>query len=232
LSFNHFWDAGKASLLGNGVEPEEMVTYHHNWFNHSDSRHPRVRFHSVHVFNNYYDGISKYGIGATRNSSIFAEANYFRNTKNAMLISRQGTDIASGNGTFSSEDGGIIKSFNNHFDNSSTGRPWSSSNTVEFDYYPVTSRTATVPNTVRTKQGNFTYNNFDQNLGYSYTADTPANARTRVQQYAGRMQGRSGSDFTWWSWNSNDPGLDARNSSLDTAIQNYRSGVVSVQSIR
>ncbi|MDR0708226.1 MAG: hypothetical protein LBF60_10220, partial [Treponema sp.] len=101
-SYNHFWDTGKSSLLGNGKETPGYHTYHHNWFDHSDSRHPRVRNHYVHVYNNFYDGVSKYGIGAAANSpSIFAEANYFRNTKNPMLISMQGSDIASGGkGTF------------------------------------------------------------------------------------------------------------------------------------
>ena len=45
LSYNHFWDNGKASLLGlsEGTTSGLYITYHHNWFDHSDSRHPRVR---------------------------------------------------------------------------------------------------------------------------------------------------------------------------------------------
>jgi len=225
ISFNHFWDSGKANLCGNGTEPVERLTYHHNWFDHSDSRHPRVRFHSVHVFNNYYDGISKYGIGATRNSSVFSDSNYFRNSKNPMLISMQGSDIASGSGSFSSEDGGIIKAFNNFMDDNTRRntnyRPWSSSNSVEFDAYEVSSRTASVPNTVRTKKGGFTYNNFCSNLGYSPSYDSPTAARDRVIQFAGRMQGRSGSDFTWWSWTSGCDTSSDINSGLNNAVQSY-----------
>lgn len=64
FSYNHFWDAGKASLCGmTGESGENWISYHHNWFDHSDSRHPRVRVMSVHVYNNFYDGISKYGVG-------------------------------------------------------------------------------------------------------------------------------------------------------------------------
>ncbi|NLB02898.1 MAG: pectate lyase, partial [Bacteroidales bacterium] len=115
FAYNHFWDAGKASLCGMTSESgENWISYHHNWFDHSDSRHPRVRVMSVHVYNNYYDGVAKYGVGATMGSSVFVEANYFRNTNRPMMISLQGTD-ATGDGTFSGEEGGMIKSFANIF---------------------------------------------------------------------------------------------------------------------
>ena len=110
ISYNHFFDSGKSSLCGMKSETQpNYIDYNHNWFDHSDSRHPRVRTMTVHVWNNYYDGCSKYGIGATTGSSVFVENNYFRATKNPMLISLQGTD-AKGDGTFSDEDGGMIKS--------------------------------------------------------------------------------------------------------------------------
>ena len=65
ISYNHFWDTGKSNLLGlgEGTTADYYATYHHNWYDHSDSRHPRVRFFSTHVYNNYYDGVSKYGVG-------------------------------------------------------------------------------------------------------------------------------------------------------------------------
>jgi pectate lyase/uncharacterized protein YjdB len=235
ISYNHFWDSGKCNLLGNGTEPEEKLTYHHNWYDHSDSRHPRVRFHTAHVYNNYYDGISKYGIGATRNSSIFAEANYFRNSKNPMLISMQGTDTKSGtdtaNGTFSKEDGGMIKAYNNYMEGVSTTtyKPWSSSNEVEFDAYEVTSKSEIVPGTVKTKQGGFAYNNFDTSSAmYVYAADAPAAARDKVIQYAGRAGGKAKADFTW-DFSSADDGSFGRSGALDAAIKAYRSKLISVQ---
>lgn len=49
------------------------ITYHHNWFDHSDSRHARVRTMSVHMYNNYYNGNAKYGVGSTMGSSIYIE---------------------------------------------------------------------------------------------------------------------------------------------------------------
>ena len=42
----------------------------------------------------------------------FCGRNYFRDTKDPMLSSKQGTD-AIGDGTFSGENGGMIKSFGN-----------------------------------------------------------------------------------------------------------------------
>ena len=127
VSYNHFVDNGKSSLLGlsEGTTTGLYVTYHHNWFDHSDSRHPRVRFYSAHVYNNYYDGVSKYGAGSTMGSSLFVEGNYYRNAKHPMMTSLQGTDVwnpttqkndPTNQGTFSGEAGGSIKAFNNTFD--------------------------------------------------------------------------------------------------------------------
>ena len=77
FSYNHFWDTGKSNLLGLSEDTNEglFITYHHNWYDHSDSRHPRVRFYSAHVYNNYYDGISKYGVVSNEGLSVFVEAN-------------------------------------------------------------------------------------------------------------------------------------------------------------
>lgn len=112
VAYNHFWESGKSCLLDASTGASaDYITYHHNWFDHSDSRHPRVRNANVHVYNNFYDGVAKYGIGAAGGgSSVFSEANYFDNTKYPMLTSMQGSDIAGdGKGTFSGEDGGVIK---------------------------------------------------------------------------------------------------------------------------
>jgi pectate lyase len=235
FSYNHFWDSGKSNLLGNGTESPENLTYHHNWYDHSDSRHPRVRFHTVHVYNNYYDGVGKYGIGATRGSSVFAEANYFRNTKKPMLISMQGSDIAGGSGgTFSSEAGGIIKAFGNYMDvatgAASNYRPWSGSNTVEFDAYPVTNRSDTVPATVQAKKiesGYPAYNNFDTApTMYTYTPDTPPAARDKVIQYAGRYWH---GDFSFTFTDAMDALVDDPMPALQSAINAYKSGLVSIQ---
>ncbi|MFQ7114234.1 pectate lyase [Hallella bergensis] len=195
ISYCHFWDTGKSSMAGMKSESgPNYITYHHNWFDHSDSRHARVRTMSVHLYNNYFDGVSKYGIGATSGSSIFAENNYFRATNKPLLSSLQGTD-AKGTGTFSGENGGIIKAYGNIFaetSNSSYYKPitWSS-NHSSFDCYEVPMREDQVPAAVVTLKGGTTYNNFDTNasLMYAYTPDEAADVPGKVTGYygAGRL---------------------------------------------
>ena len=46
VSYNHFWDSGKSCLIDASPKTDnyaDYLTYHHNWFDHSDSRHPRIR---------------------------------------------------------------------------------------------------------------------------------------------------------------------------------------------
>ena len=204
FSYNHFWDCGKCNLLGlsEGAKSFDSnayyITYHHNWYDHSDSRHPRVRFYNAHVYNNYYDGNSKYGAGSTLGSSVFVEGNYFRNCKNPMMTSMQGTDVYAGsttrdvknNPTFSKEDGGVIKAYNNTMVGTYTFIPYgateyvqkgtvvpagSINTTQDYDAYVVTSQKQTVPNTVHPYQGSSNYySNFDSKSSmYSYEAETP-----------------------------------------------------------
>jgi pectate lyase len=61
---------------------------------------------------------------------------------------------------------------------------------------------------------------------YSYTPDSPEDAKTKVMQYSGRMQG---GDF---EWTFNQPGDDtsyAVNQPLKTALSNYTTTLVYVQ---
>ena len=136
LSYNHFWDSGKCNLLDASADSSgsNYISYHHNWYDHSDSRHPRIRNASaVHVYNNYFDGNSKYGVGITTGASAFVEGNYFRNAHNPMLSSKQGTD-ALGAGTFSGEKGGVIKSYNNMFAQNNTNGVKFQFLTNKYDY--------------------------------------------------------------------------------------------------
>ncbi|WP_178841774.1 right-handed parallel beta-helix repeat-containing protein [uncultured Treponema sp.] len=134
ISYNHFVDSGKMSLCGMKSESgANYITYHHNWFDHSDSRHPRIRTMSVHVYNNYFDGNAKYGVGVTSGGNAFVEGNFFRNAHDPMLISLQGTD-AEGEGTFSGEQGGQIKSYNNKFEQNNTNGVKFQFRTNKYDY--------------------------------------------------------------------------------------------------
>ena len=223
FSYNHFYDTGKSNLGGLSESGDNFITLHHNWYDHSDSRHPRIRRMSMHIYNNYFDGNSKYGVGMTTGGSAFVENNYFRNCKYPMLISMQGSDIAFGKGTFSSENGGIIKSFGNYIQGARTVVTYQQ-NQTEFDCWEATSRSDQVPSTVTCKQGGTTYNNFDQNL-YAYTPDAAADVPGIVKgQYgAGRMQH---GDFKWTFNNSAQDENYAVITELKSALQSYTSTLV------
>ncbi|MDD6092070.1 MAG: T9SS type A sorting domain-containing protein [Hallerella succinigenes] len=256
FSYNHFWDNGKSNLLGlsEGTysynSTDYYITYHHNWYDHSDSRHPRVRYYNAHVYNNYYDGNAKYGAGSTEGSSIFMEGNYFRNCKYPMLTSMQGSDLYAGtstasndNATFSKEDGGTIKAYNNYMTGTYTFIPYGASSytnkgstvsassmgittTTDFDAYVVSSRNTTVPSSITSKQGGHYYSNFDTDSKmYSYTAEEPENAKTTVESYAGRM---NGGDFDWAFTDADDESY-AVNTALKSALQSYTGSVKSIQ---
>ena len=234
VSYVHFWDSGKCSLCGMSDSAEFLVTYHHNWFDHSDFRHPRIRVASVHIYNNYFDGNAKYGVGTTKGSSAFVEANYYRNCKNPMMSSMQGTD-ALGQGTFSGENGGMIKAYNNItvgassliYANSDAGT--AKADAVSFDAYLASSREETVPSSYKTVAGATTYNNFDTSSAYDLGVaeediDDPQDVPSIVTKYAGRM---NGGDFDWTFQESDDT-----NYSVDTALKakvvNYKSSVLAI----
>ena len=232
LAYNHFWDSGKASLLGLSEDTTSglYITYHHNWFDHSDSRHPRVRFYSAHVYNNYYDGNSKYGAGSTLGSSVFMEANFFRNCKYPMLTSMQGSDIyGTAEGTFSGETGGTIKAFNNVMSGETRFVAYDAVNyPKEFDAYVASTRNETISSSITSKLGSNTYNNFDTNSAvmYSYTPDSPEAAKNKAIQYAGRV---SGGDLKWTFDNAVDDTSSLVITALKSALTNYTTALVSVQ---
>jgi pectate lyase len=117
VSWCHFNNHRKTLLLGysaSGGSGETdsnqlMVTYHHNWFNKTFSRHPRARWGPVHVFNNYYLQ-NDYGIGSTCGARVLAEGNFFENTQVPILISQ----INDPGGTLSGDPVGYAKSVDNY----------------------------------------------------------------------------------------------------------------------
>jgi pectate lyase len=115
VSWNHFHNHDKTALLGhddgNGSQDigHLRVTYHHNWFDGTTQRHPRVRFgNPVHVYNNYYNGNSGYGVASTCNAGVLVERNYFENVPHPTVT--QTGDSPSGN----------LRVINNYLVNSGT----------------------------------------------------------------------------------------------------------------
>ena len=129
ISWNRVSDHDKSMLLGhddgNGGEDRGhlRVTYHHNWFDGTNQRHPRVRFgNPVHVYNNYYAGVGGYGVASTEGAGVLVEGNYFENTEDPFHLgegdSGPGTLVARGN----------------HFVNSGSGQSGGSVASIPYSY--------------------------------------------------------------------------------------------------
>jgi pectate lyase len=129
ISWNKVSNHEKTMLLGHsdGNAGEDRghlrVTYHHNWFDGTNSRHPRVRFgNPVHVYNNYYGGVTDYGVASTQEGGVLVEGNYFENT-----------DDPFHRGEGDSDPGSLVAR-NNHFVNSGSGDAGGSVGSIPYSY--------------------------------------------------------------------------------------------------
>ena len=81
MSWCHFIKTQKSCLVGHsdgaGDDVAITATFHHNWFDGSSSRHPRVRHGRAHVYNNLYDGCTTYGAGSAYGARVLVEYNVF-----------------------------------------------------------------------------------------------------------------------------------------------------------
>jgi pectate lyase len=93
VSWNRFHDHHKTCLLGHSDKDDIRdldrgrlrVTYHHNYFDGTQTRHPRVRFaEGVHVFNNYFRQ-NEYGVASVMDAGVIVEANVFEDVKQPTL---------------------------------------------------------------------------------------------------------------------------------------------------
>lgn len=232
FSYCRYWDTGKTNMFGMKSESgPNYLSYHHNWFDHSDSRHPRVRTMSVHVYNNYFDNVAKYGVGATTGASIFVENNYFLKTKKPILASQQGTD-GLGSGTFSGEQGGMIKAYGNYFDRTCKNFSYYTQKNPSakgYDAYETATRGEQVPETEKTLVGGSTYNNFDTNpqLIYAYTPDAANDVPAIVTGYYGAGRLNHGDfEYTFPDNVSNDDADSAYDTVLGNKIDSYKPALV------
>ncbi|GAA1275785.1 pectate lyase family protein [Saccharothrix xinjiangensis] len=129
ISWNKISSHDKSMLLGhsddNGGEDRGKlrVTYHHNWFDGTGQRHPRVRFgNPVHVFNNYYGGVTSYGVASTEEAGVLVEGNYFENTEDPFHRGEGSSDPAN------------LVARNNHFVNSGSGDQGGSVKSIPYSY--------------------------------------------------------------------------------------------------
>ena len=230
VSYVHFYDSGKCSLCGMKSESgPNYITYHHNWFDHSDSRHARVRTMSVHMYNNYYDGNAKYGVGSTMGSSVYVENNYFRNCKYPMLSSNQGSD-ALGEGTFSGENGGIIKAYGNEIVGA-TGIIYANAasvtgeaaNAATFDAYLAASAGEKVPSSYKTVAGGTTYDNFDTTKDLGVKAGSLVAAKdVPALVTSSKGAGSLGGGVIDWKFSDEDDTAYAVDKDLKATVTNYK----------
>ncbi|MEO3752366.1 right-handed parallel beta-helix repeat-containing protein [Streptomyces sp. B6B3] len=127
VSWNHLDGSGKSMLLGHSDDHSEdighlRVTYHHNWFDGSETRHPRVRFGDpVHVYNNYYYD-NEYGVASTMGAGVLVEGNYFENCDEPTLVG------------YASSDAGDVVARNNYATGSGPLETAGSVNSIPYSY--------------------------------------------------------------------------------------------------
>lgn len=150
-----------------------------------------------------------------------------------MMSSLQGTDALE-EGTFSGENGGMIKAYNNLivdadsliYANSNTGT--APAHATSFDAYLALSRNETVPSSYKALVGGSAYNNFDTsvNTGVNVSSIDSVNA---VEQVITAEAGRLGKgDFTWTFNDAVDDTSYALNAALMSKISSYTTQLVSV----
>lgn len=92
VSYTRFSDHNKVSLIGSSDESVRdrdhlNTTFHHCWFDGTlekglNQRLPRIRYGSVHMYNNYFENIASYCTLARIESDVVVENNYYRNANN------------------------------------------------------------------------------------------------------------------------------------------------------
>ncbi|WP_116244275.1 polysaccharide lyase family 1 protein [Nocardiopsis sp. FIRDI 009] len=140
LSWNHFRDAEAAVDIGGEDEkPGALrVTLHHNFFDGTSARNPRVRnAEHVHVFNNYFRSNSEYGVDSGLDANVLVEGNYF-----------QGTALSASSG---GEEPGNLVTRNNLLVDSAQPELRGEVSDPPYDYEP--DDTVTVPDLVGTGAG-------------------------------------------------------------------------------
>lgn len=81
ISYCLFLNHSKSILIGHsdGYQDDAgylKTTLHHNWFNGTRQRHPRVRFGEVHCYNNYYLDNELYGVASACEADVVVEGNF------------------------------------------------------------------------------------------------------------------------------------------------------------
>lgn len=150
------------------------------------------------------------------------------------MISLQGTDVANGSkGTFSGEDGGMVKSFGNLYAEKGSSSNYTvithKASAADFDCYEASVRDEKVPDSYKTKAGGNIYNNFDTDseLIHTYTAIPAADVPATVMGFYGAGRLNKG-DFQWSFNNATEDTNYSVIAALKNALKAYKSSLVRV----
>jgi len=85
ISYCKFFNHDKNILIGHSdSETGDVimkVTLHHNWFDGTGQRNPRVRYATVHCYNNYHVGHPVYGVASACDANVLVENCFFKDTQ-------------------------------------------------------------------------------------------------------------------------------------------------------
>jgi pectate lyase len=95
VSWNYLHDHMKCSLIGHtdnlnqeATDSLFRISFHHNWFSNTDGRNPSLRFGAVHMFNNYCENISDYGIAVRQGAHALLENNHYESVKTPITTNK------------------------------------------------------------------------------------------------------------------------------------------------
>ncbi|MCA1744464.1 MAG: carbohydrate-binding protein, partial [Bacteroidales bacterium] len=84
ISWCYLHDHMKCSLIGHtnntnsqSTDSQMRITYHHNYFYNTDGRNPSLRYGAIHMYNNYFNKISDYGLAARVGAHALVENNHY-----------------------------------------------------------------------------------------------------------------------------------------------------------
>ncbi|CAH1796866.1 unnamed protein product [Owenia fusiformis] len=116
-----FKDHDKTMLIGankNDVDDRNMrVTIHHNFFNNCHQRTPRVRYATVHVYNNVFKNWGSYAVGSSQRGKVLVENNYFQTSERSRAAEAH-TTVARGDDTRN----GYLRAEGNYYNTGISGK--------------------------------------------------------------------------------------------------------------
>ncbi|MGC5165799.1 hypothetical protein [Luteimicrobium sp. DT211] len=106
VSYTVFRNSGRGGLVGHSDTDTNNgpVTFHHNLYDHIDSRTPLLRAATAHIYDNYYVDLQKSGINSRDGGKAKVENNYFKDSQDPL-------------GTFYTDKPGFWQVAGNVFDN-------------------------------------------------------------------------------------------------------------------